>query len=69
MTTSPHVPDDDAPAARDEDFDDAGRYVGDDPDRAGDDRAAGDDRVEPVTDDEEDDVADEPPVVSRAPNE
>jgi hypothetical protein len=61
MTTSPHVPDDDAPAQRDEDFDDAGRYVGDDPDIDEDDRVMGDERVVPLIDDDDDEPTAEPP--------
>jgi hypothetical protein len=44
MTTSPQEPDDDAPPMRDEEFDEAGRFVGDEtPDPAGEPGAKQDD--------------------------
>jgi hypothetical protein len=68
MTTSPHVPDDDAPASREEDYDDAGRYVGDDPERTEDDRMAGDERIVALPEDSDDDLdEDDPPQSLSAP--
>jgi hypothetical protein len=42
MTTTPHSPDEDAPPTRDEEFDESGRFVGDDTPAPDDDDAAGD---------------------------
>jgi hypothetical protein len=42
MTTSPHSPDEDAPALRDDEFDDAGKFVGDETPAPEDDPPAGD---------------------------
>jgi hypothetical protein len=55
MTTSPHSPDDDAPPTHDEQYDDAGRYIGDE--------APVGDEVSAPGDRDDDGLDEEPPAI------